>query len=48
MAWIIFVARFPTSGGLLAGGAFWVYGWGLGGFAAAGELALDGAGGGGG
>jgi hypothetical protein len=44
MAWIIFVARLPTSGGLLAGAALCLYGPGLDGFAAAGEAALDGAG----
>src|ERR1700684_755816 len=27
IAWIIFVARLPTSGGLLTGGAIWVFGW---------------------
>src|SRR5271155_97093 len=31
IAWIIFVARLPVSGGLLAGGAIWVFGWKFGG-----------------
>src|SRR2546423_1450562 len=39
MAWIIFVARFPASGGLLAGGAISVCGWKLGYCAGAGATA---------
>ena len=27
IAWIIFVARLPVSGRLLAGAAIWVFGW---------------------
>ena len=41
MAWIILVARLPASGGLpaLTGGAIWVCGWKLGGFATGGGTA---------